>query len=409
MTVLGATGSIGLSTLDVLSRHPQRYQVHALTAANRVSELAALCIQHRPKIAVIANTMLEGELIAALKQQAPEIEIRSGEQALCDVASDTETDYVMAAIVGAVGLRPTLAAAKAGKRVLLANKEVLVMAGPLFMDAVRQHAAELLPIDSEHNAIFQCLPRRKMDQSVSAVNSGSEANLAENGIRKVWLTASGGPFRQMPASQWASITPEQATKHPNWDMGPKISVDSATLMNKGLEFIEALHLFSLQPEDVEVVVHPQSIIHSMVEYVDGSFLAQLGSPDMRTPIAHALAWPERHEAGVERLNPLAMSDLQFEPVDAERFPCIRLAREAGEALAFAPLVMNAANEVAVESFLVDGLSFIDIPHVVEETLSHASSQSSPYNMPGIEELVALDKQCRKIAAETVTRFGGKRA
>lgn len=377
-----------MSTLNVLSLNRDRYEVFALTAATSVKELAALCVTHSPKVAVIADESREQELRDLLKQTAPKVEVRSGAQALCEVAADSACDYVMAAIVGAVGLRPALSAAQAGKRVLLANKEALVMAGQLFMHTVRDSGAELLPIDSEHNAIFQCLP---------AAQAGIDQSESFAGVRKIWLTASGGPFRSLPKSEWGSITPETAVKHPNWSMGPKISVDSASLMNKGLEFIEALHLFDLTPCDVDVVVHPQSVIHSMVEYIDGSFLAQLGSPDMRTPIAHALAWPERHESGVVSLDPMKMNDLQFEAPDELRFPCLRLAREAGQNLVDAPLIMNAANEVAVQLFLERAISFSDLPVVVEKTMQALVGNNDLSDPCDLELLVALDQQARNVA------------
>lgn len=317
VTVLGATGSIGLSTLDVLARHAERYEVFALTAFSRVDELADLCRRHRPRLAVVADARAAASLQQRLRDAGLNTEVLYGEQALCEVASAAEVDVVMAAIVGAAGLRPTLAAVQAGKRVLLANKEALVMSGALFMQAVRRYAATLLPIDSEHNAIFQCLPER----------TGS---LEQLGVRRILLTASGGPFREFTLEQMASVTPAQACAHPNWSMGQKISVDSASMMNKGLELIEACWLFDVPPARVEVVVHPQSVIHSMVDYLDGSVLAQLGNPDMRTPIAHALAWPERIDAGVSALDLFRIARLDFQAPDEQRFPCLRLARQAAE-------------------------------------------------------------------------------
>src|SRR5690554_413571 len=356
ITVLGATGSIGLSTLDVIRRHPERFSVHALTAGTRAPELAALCREFRPRVAVMADAGAAEEL-AGLLADCPDIDVLSGEQGLIDVAAAEQADTVMASIVGAAGLAPTLAAVCAGKRVLLANKEALVMSGQLFMDAVAQSGALLLPIDSEHNAIFQCLPSERV------------RDLPGAGVRRILLTASGGPFRNHILDMLRDVTPAQACKHPNWSMGQKISVDSATLMNKGLELIEACWLFNTRPDQIEVHVHPESIIHSMVEYVDGSVLAQLGSPDMRTPIANGLAWPERVDAGVAPLDLFALGRFHFERPDIGRFPCLRLAAEAFETGGTAPAVLNAANEVAVSEFLKGNLAFTDIPVVIERTLS----------------------------------------
>ncbi len=356
LTVLGATGSIGLSTLDVIRRHPDRFSVYALTAGTRFAELAELCREFAPKYAVMADDAA-AEQLAGLLADCPGTQVLSGEAGLAAVASDAECDTVMAAIVGAAGLAPTLAAVHAGKRVLLANKEALVMSGRLFMDAVADSGAELLPIDSEHNAIFQCMPADKVRDPVAA------------GITRILLTASGGPFRSLPAEALRDVTPAEACAHPNWSMGQKISVDSATLMNKGLELIEACWLFNTTPESVEVHVHPESIIHSMVEYADGSVLAQMGSPDMRTPIANGLAWPERIEAGVAPLDLFAIGRFHFERPDLERFPCLRLAAEAFATGGTAPAVLNAANEVAVAAFLAGGLCFAEIPVIIEKTLS----------------------------------------
>lgn len=356
ITVLGATGSVGLSTLDVIRRHPGRFSVYALTAGTRAEELAALCREFRPKVAVMADAKA-AQTLAELLADLPYITVLNGEPGLCEVASAPEACTVVAAIVGAAGLAPTLAAVRAGKRVLLANKEALVMSGKLFMDAVAASGAELLPIDSEHNAIFQCLPAEKVRDPVGA------------GITRILLTASGGPFREHSAGDLRSVTPEQACAHPNWSMGQKISVDSATLMNKGLELIEACWLFNTTPDRIEVHVHPESIIHSMVEYADGSVLAQLGSPDMRTPIANGLAWPERIDAGVAPLDLFTIGRFHFERPDLLRFPCLRLAAEAFEVGGTAPAVLNAANEVAVDEFLKGNLAFTDIPVVIERTLS----------------------------------------
>ena len=364
LTILGATGSIGRSTLAVIDLHPTRYQVFALTAHSRLDELAMLCVHYQPRYAVVATESDIPRLQACINQHlaqtlstAPILtEILAGTAALAFVASHDDCDTVMAAIVGAAGLLPTLAAVKTGKRVLLANKEALVMAGALFMQAVTEHKATLLPIDSEHNAIFQSLP------------CNYAQGLAQVGVERILLTASGGPFREFSAEQLASVTPAQACKHPNWVMGRKISVDSATLMNKGLELIEACWLFSARPEQVQIVIHPQSIIHSLVQYVDGSTLAQLGNPDMRTPIANALAWPERIAAGVEPLN-LYQHQLDFFPPDEARFPCLSLARQAMALGGTAPAILNAANEVAVEAFLSERLPFIAIPQLIEAVLT----------------------------------------
>lgn len=358
VTVLGATGSIGISTLDVLARHPDRFSVFALTANSQVDVLLEQCRVHRPRYAVLRDEDAAAQLAQRLQGSGIETEVLAGEQGLVTVSAHAEVTTVMAAIVGAAGLVPTMAAVEAGKKVLLANKEALVMAGALFMEAVERHGAMLLPIDSEHNAIFQCLPERF-------------ESLASNGIRRILLTGSGGPFRTTPLDQLANVTPSEACAHPNWSMGPKISVDSATMMNKGLEFIEACWLFSASPQEVEVVVHPQSVVHSMVEYVDGSVLAQLGNPDMRTPIAHALAWPERIESGVSSLDLLKHGQLDFLAPDLQRFPCLRLAMETVTAGGTAQVVLNAANEVAVEEFLARRLSFTAIPAIIEDVLGRS--------------------------------------
>lgn len=356
ITLLGATGSIGQSTLDVIARHPERYRIYALTAHRQVEALAALCVQWQPVVAVMASATDAQCLAQLIAESAPQTQVRHGPEALADVARAPEVDTVMAAIVGAAGLMPTLAAVRAGKRVLLANKEALVMSGAIFMEAVAQHGATLLPIDSEHNAIFQCLP------------NGTPVSLSAAGIDSLILTASGGPFLQASADELAQVTPAQAVKHPNWSMGQKISVDSATLMNKGLELIEACWLFAAHPDQVEVVVHPQSVIHSMVRYADGSVLAQLGQPDMRTPIAHALAWPQRMHSGVAPLDFTQMRELSFSAPDLARFPCLRLAREAIRAGGTWPCVLNAANEVAVAAFLAGDLAFMAIAEVIEAVM-----------------------------------------
>ncbi len=353
VTILGATGSIGLSTLDVLSRYPERYQLYALTAHTSAEKLLQLCLQYRPRYGVLAGVSDLQTMQAQLSNAGCKTELLAGTDALCNVAA--EADTVMAAIVGAAGLAPTLAAVKAGKKVLLANKEALVMAGGLFMSAVAQSGSMLLPIDSEHNAIFQCLP-------------DNEPSMRGAGVRKILLTGSGGPFRKTPASELQFVTPAQACAHPNWSMGQKISVDSATMMNKGLEFVEACWLFGARPDQIEVVIHPQSIIHSMVEYVDGSVLAQLGNPDMRTPIAHALAWPERIASGVSSLDLIAAGRLDFEAPDLQRFPCLALAIDAAKAGGTAAASLNAANEVAVEAFLQGQIRFTDIHRSIDSIM-----------------------------------------
>jgi len=386
ITLLGATGSIGVSTLDVVARHPDRYRIFALTAHTRVAELAAQCAQFRPAFAVVANAAAAEELSALLSNTGLPTEVVYGEQALCDVASDPECTTVMAAIVGAAGLRPTLAAARAGKKVLLANKEALVMSGALFMDAVAASGATLLPIDSEHNAIFQCLPL------------GYQRAPQAHGIRKILLTASGGPFLDRDVATLDEVTPEQAVAHPNWSMGRKISVDSATMMNKGLEVIEAKLLFGLPSEQVEIVVHPQSVIHSMVAYRDGSVLAQLGTPDMRIPIAHALGWPARMDSPAARLDFHALSALTFERPDSGRFPSLRLAREALATGGVAPIILNAANEAAVAAFLARRIGFLDIARVVEDVLDGWTDAGQP--VAGLEEVHAADVEARA-RAETV--------
>lgn len=381
ITVLGATGSIGVSTLDVLARHPQRYRVIALTANSHVERMLEQCLQHRPSYAVMADETAAERLSGALRQAGASTEVLSGVEGLEQVASLPEVDYVMAAIVGAAGLPPTLAAARHGKRILLANKEALVMSGRLFMDEVRQHGAELLPIDSEHNAIFQCMPPH-FEQGLDTV-----------GVRRILLTASGGPFRNTLLEQLAMVTPEQAVAHPNWSMGRKISVDSATMMNKGLEVIEACWLFNTTTSNIQVVLHPQSVIHSMVEYTDGSVLAQLGNPDMRTPIAHALAWPERIESGVDSLDMFTVAHLDFEAPDLKRFPCLRLAVEAMEAGGTAPTILNAANEVAVEAFLTEQIGFTSIARVIEQTLEQMSIREAD----SLDTIFRDDSAAREIA------------
>jgi 1-deoxy-D-xylulose-5-phosphate reductoisomerase len=364
VAVLGSTGSIGVSTLDVLARHPGRYSVEVLAAASSHERLLAQCLSHRPRLAVLESPEAARALEAGLRAAGATTQVLCGPEALSECVAGSGIDVVMAAIVGAAGLPSTLAAARAGKRVLLANKESLVVAGALLVDAARAGGAALIPIDSEHNAIFQCLP------------PGLETGRPCSGVRRVLLTASGGPFLRLPREEMARATPRQACAHPRWNMGPKISVDSATLMNKGLELIEACLLFGMEPGQVEVVVHPQSIVHSMVEYVDGSILAQLGNPDMRTPIAHALGWPERIGSGVQSLDLVAAARLDFEAPDVGRFPALRLARSAAEAGGTAPAVLNAANEVAVAAFLGGRLGFLGIPEIVEAVLGRHRNRTA---------------------------------
>jgi len=385
VTVLGATGSIGVSTLDVLARHPDRYRAVALTANTEVDRLFDQCCTHRPDFAVMVDADAAERLEKRLRDNGVDTTVLAGAAALEEVAALPQAESVMAAIVGAAGLRPTLAAARAGKRVLLANKESLVMSGRLLMDAVREGGAELLPIDSEHNAVFQCMPR------------GFERGLDAVGVRRILLTASGGPFRRLPAEQLAEVTPAQACAHPNWVMGRKISVDSATMMNKGLEVIEACWLFGTTPSQVQVVLHPQSVIHSLVEYADGSVLAQLGNPDMRTPIAHALAYPERIDSGVAPLDLFAVAQLDFERPDTGRFPCLRLAYEAMEEGGTAPAILNAANEVAVQSFLDGRIAFTDIARVSEKTLEEVP----PGEAGSLDVIHAADEHARDLAERLV--------
>lgn len=379
--ILGSTGSIGESTLDVIGRHPDRYQVVALCCHSRIDKLGEQVRRFRPRYVVIEDQAAALEAQQQFKAIDPRLEVLQGSAAMAKLAASDEVDTVMAAIVGAAGLEPTLAAVRAGKRILLANKESLVMAGPLFMQAVRDHGAILLPIDSEHNAIFQCMPSNYRD--------GLEAC----GVSRILLTASGGPFRETALEQLRQVTPAQACAHPNWSMGQKISVDSATLMNKGLELIEACYLFDVSADKVEVVVHPQSIIHSMVEYTDGSVLAQLGNPDMRTPIAHGLAWPERIASGVGSLDIISHARLDFEAPDVERFPCLRLAREACDAGGTASAVLNAANEVAVEAFLQGRIGFLAIAELNEKVMA-ASEFYEPLDIPAV---ISADAEARVVA------------
>ena len=382
VTILGATGTIGLQTLDVISQHADRFNVFALTANNNAKSLFTLCEKYKPHYAVMLQESAAATLSAQLKSIGSTTVVLHGEAALCEMSSHDEVDIVMAAIVGAAGLLPAMAAAKAGKRVLLANKETLVMAGNLFMQAVASGGATLLPIDSEHNAIFQAMPQQK---------SGS---LATMGVKRVLLTASGGPFRNSSIEELKAVTRAQALNHPNWVMGPKITIDSATLMNKGLEVIEAYWLFNALPEQIEVVVHPQSVIHSMVEYIDGSILAQLGNPDMRTPIAYGLGYPERLSSGVSSLDLLTTARLDFCAPDITRFPCLRIAYDALNAGGTAPAILNAANEMAVEAFLAEKIGFMDIPNVIDSVLRAAKVE----RVESIEQLVAVDTMARQSAA-----------
>lgn len=389
LVVLGATGSIGVNTLDVVSRHPDRYEVLALSAQNKVDRLAEQCVRFRPRYAVVGSDEAAASLEGLLRPSGSGTVVLAGIEALERIASLPEADTVMAAIVGAAGLRPSLAAARAGKKILLANKEALVMAGPVFMKEVQRNRSILLPIDSEHNAIYQSLPR---DYS---------SNLEISGVRRILLTASGGPFRQMSQESLEQVTPDQACAHPNWVMGRKISVDSATMMNKGLEVIEAHWLFNAPPERIEVVIHPQSVIHSMVEYADGSVIAQLGNPDMRTPIAYALGFPERIEAGVEPLDLCRIGTLNFERPDFQRFPCLRLAYEALSEGGNAPAVLNAANEVAVEAFLGGNLGFTRIPRVIAQTLADVPWKE----VASMEDVLAADGVAREVARLHVAGLG----
>lgn len=381
LAILGSTGSIGANTLDVVGRHPDRFEVVALTADRQVDRLLAQIVTFRPARVVMVDATAAAQLRSRLREIGIACEVLEGPGALEDVARGADVDAVMAAIVGSPGLRSTLAAARAGKQLLLANKEALVMAGPLLMEAVRNGGAPLLPIDSEHNAIFQALP------------SGFDGNLARGGVRRLWLTASGGPFLRTPPGQLRAVTPDQACAHPKWVMGRKISVDSATLMNKGLEVIEASYLFHAGPEQIRVVIHPQSIVHSFVEYVDGSVLAQLGNPDMRTPIAHALAFPERIEAGVQSLDLCAVASLGFEAPDLERFPCLGLAFRALEAGGSTPAILNAANEVAVASFLAGRLPFTRIATLVEEVLERVPGSA----VRNLDDVIGADAAARRVA------------
>lgn len=378
VTILGATGTIGTQTLDVISQHQERFKVFALTASTNVNGLFELCLIHKPRYAVMLSSEAASALSSQLKQAGLATEVLQGEDALSDVASHQDVDVVMAAIVGAAGLHPAMAAARAGKRILLANKETLVLAGNLFMQAVIDGGATLLPIDSEHNAIFQVMPHQRT------------RILADMGVKRILLTASGGPFRNASIEQLHNVTRAQALNHPNWVMGPKITIDSATMMNKGLEVIEAHWLFNASSAQIEIVVHPQSVIHSMVEYNDGSVLAQLGNPDMRTPIAYGLGYPQRLTSGVSSLDLLKIGRLDFCAPDRKMFPCLRLAYEALDAGGTAPAILNAANEVAVEAFLADQIGFMDIPALIESVLTASSIEA----VTSIPQLVDVDTRAR---------------
>lgn len=377
-----------MSTLDVVARHPDRFEVYALSGLRQVDRLLELCLRFAPRIAVTADADSERKLRAGLRAAGCAAEVLSGPQALIEIANHPQVDCVMAAIVGAAGLQPTLAAAAAGKRVLLANKEALVMAGDLFMAEVHRAGALLLPIDSEHNAVFQSLPH------------GYSGDMSRSGVRRIILTASGGPFRDLPIDALSRVTPEQACAHPNWVMGRKISVDSATMMNKGLEVIEAHWLFNVAPEQIEVVIHPQSVVHSLVDYVDGSVLAQLGNPDMRTPIAHALAWPERIEAGVRSLDLFEIGKLSFERPDLSRFPCLDLAYRALRAAGTTPALLNAANEEAVAAFLDHRLGFTRIADVISATLDAIPSAATDT----FEDVLEADAQARSVSRSLISRW-----
>ncbi|MDS7967901.1 1-deoxy-D-xylulose-5-phosphate reductoisomerase [Acinetobacter sp. V117_2] len=392
--ILGVTGSIGQSTLKILSQHPDKYSVFAVSAHSRIPELVEICKQFRPKVVVVPENKIAELKTSFVQQNIQSIDILVGQDGLVDIASHADVDVVMAAIVGAAGLLPTLAAVKAGKRVLLANKEALVMSGEIMMQAALDHQALLLPVDSEHNAIFQSLPHNYLQ-----VDRTGQPQL---GVSKILLTASGGPFLNHSLEQLEHVTPQQACKHPNWSMGQKISVDSATLMNKGLELIEACHLFSISEHFVTVVVHPQSIIHSMVQYVDGSTLAQMGNPDMCTPIAHALAWPERLQTSVPALDLFEYSQLNFQAPDTQKFPALILARQAMRAGGLAPTILNAANEIAVEAFLKERIGFTHIPQVVEHTLQDLENAAAE----SIECILDKDKVARSIAQKYISSIGG---
>ena len=389
LCILGATGSIGVSTLDVAARHAHLYNIVALTANNNIDLLYEQCLEHHPEYVVVVDES-KALLFKEKLKDSPisDINVLSGVLSLEYVATLDNVDSVMAAIVGAAGLLPTLAAAKAGKTILLANKEALVMSGDIFMQAVAESGAHLLPIDSEHNAIFQCMP--------GGYKSGTHTKQA----RRILLTASGGPFREMPLEQMANVTPDQAVAHPNWDMGRKISVDSATMMNKGLEMIEACILFAMTPDQIQVVIHPQSVIHSMVDYVDGTVLAQMGNPDMRVPIAYSMAWPERFDSGVEPLNIFDVRRMDFEEPNLERFPCLRLAYQAINQGGIMPTVLNAANEIAVDAFLNEQVRFTDIPVIIERCME--KFEANPAS--SLDIILDADQQARQASKQIITEL-----
>ena len=392
VTILGSTGSIGENTLDVISHHPEKFRVFALTAKNNIKKLAKQCMQFQPRYAVLIEPGQVNLLQKILHANNCKTEILLGERALIDVASDPEVDSVMAAIVGGAGLQATLAAVTSNKRTMLANKEALVMAGPLFMQAVHDNNALLLPVDSEHNAIFQCMPSDYLP---------GKTNKLKPNIEKILLTASGGPFRTWPIEKLKSVTPEQAVAHPNWSMGKKISVDSATMFNKGLEVIEAHFLFNVELNDIEVILHPQSIIHSMVTYADGSVLAQLSNPDMRTPIAYALSWPERINAGVEPLNLITAAKLEFEQLNLQQYPCLKLAYQAMNAGGTAPVILNAANEVGVAAFLNQQIAFTDIEKIIADALERIPARK----ITSLEDILNTDRTTRSIAISICKTIG----
>lgn len=393
LTILGSTGSIGRSTLDIVRRHPERFAVTALTANKDVTQMVSDCLEFRPSFAVMADEASALLLRNALASHRLTIEVLSGADALCQVAAHSSVDIVMAAIVGAAGLLPAMAAIEQGKTVLLANKEALVMSGRLFMDAAQRYGAHILPVDSEHNAIFQCLPKE-------AQSTLGRCDLQAAGVDKILLTGSGGPFRYTPLDEMSSVTPEQAVTHPNWSMGRKISVDSATMMNKGLEFIEAKWLFNAAPEQIQVIIHPQSVIHSMVQYRDGSVLAQMGQPDMRTPIAHALGFPERVASGVGALDFSRIGELSFLPVDFTRYPCLKLAIEACWAGQGATTALNAANEIAVDAFLGGNIGFTDIYRVVADVLSKLKYD----HVNDLEAILIIDSEARQAAQQQIGKL-----
>ncbi|ASG04299.1 MULTISPECIES: 1-deoxy-D-xylulose-5-phosphate reductoisomerase [Vibrio] len=394
LTILGATGSIGASTLKVVAQNPEHFSVVALAAGNNVNKMRELCQRWQPVYAVMANQKAADELFAQLQSLNLKTTVLFGQDAMCHVAALDEVDTVMAAIVGAAGLLPTMAAVKAGKRVLLANKEALVMSGQLFIDAVEKHGAELLPVDSEHNAIFQCLPPEIQ-------GSLGRCDLQEHGVQHILLTGSGGPFRYSDLSTLADVSPQQAIAHPNWSMGPKISVDSATMMNKGLEYIEAKWLFNASKQQLKVLIHPQSVIHSMVQYRDGSVLAQMGEPDMSTPIALTLSYPERITAGVPALDFTKLSNLSFMDVDYERYPCLGLAIDACYQGQHATTSLNAANEIAVEAFLNKQIRFTDIAQINERVLSKVCAAHTQLHCYDLESLLELDRMARTIAQQII--------